>query len=279
MTTCYPYNQVWTIAEIVASVDQGMFQHMMGNDPRPHYFHQTNLMDQTGQGDGLFYETLKPLLTQYNAYFASNAPIVQLTTAQIGTLLERAGGWATANKSQVSGYIEGNVVTVTNNAGAPATNLPLTGTNIGTAYAGTVSGWTLVPAGPSTSTYTALAAWPAQPTTPVVVTPPTGPAPGGPPATGGKPINQTPPAPPVAPAPAKATAPPLYYVAVQVAPKTVSIQKRTVTVSLKCEAKNGKAGQEPLLHRHVHSQGHGQDGQSFVPDQGDQDRPDHGQPA
>ena len=49
VTTCYPYNTTCTIAQIVASIDQGMFQHVMGNDPRPHYFHQTNLMDQTGR--------------------------------------------------------------------------------------------------------------------------------------------------------------------------------------------------------------------------------------
>ncbi len=235
VTTCYPYNQVWTIADITASVDQGMFQHMMGNDPRPHYFHQTNLMDQTLEGDGLFYETLNPLLTQYNAYFASNAPIVQLTMAQIGTLLNEQAGWAAANKSQISGYIDGSTVTVTNN-GLTATEIPLTGVlNVGTAYAGTQSGWTS--AQPGANTYTALAAWPALPTTPAIPTPPTGPAPGGPPATGGKPINQTPPSPAVAPAPAA----PLYYVAVQVAPKKVSMKKGTATVSLKCEAKNGKA--------------------------------------
>ena len=152
---------------------------------------------------------------------------------QIGTLLNEQAGWAAANKSQISGYIDGNVVTVNNNGAA--TEIPLTGTTIGTPYAGTQSGWTNAPTG--TSTYTALAAWPALPTTPVIVTPPTGSAPGGPPATGGKPINQTPPAPPAAPAPTKA---PLYYVAVQVAPKTVSIKKGTATVSLKCEAKNGK---------------------------------------
>ena len=45
------------------------------------------------------------------------------------------------------------------------------------------------------------------------------------------------------PTPAAATSskPSLYYVAVQVAPKKVSMQKGTATVSLKCEAKNGKA--------------------------------------
>ncbi len=248
VTTCNAAGTTFTMSQIVASVDQNMFTHMMGNDPRPHYFHQTNMMGpsttvaSTGAspttsssvGDGLYYETMNPLLAQYNGYFASNAPIEQLTMAQIGTLLTEQSGWATANQSQISGYIEGNVVTV-NNTGA-ATEIPLTGTTIGTPYAGTQSGWTSAPNG--TSTYTALAAWPALPTTPVVVTPPTGPAPGGPPATGGKPVNVTPPpSAPVAPAPAKA---PLYYVAVQVAPKTVSIKNGKAIVSLKCEAKNGK---------------------------------------
>ena len=239
LTTCYPANTAFTMSAIVASVDQNMFQHMMGNDPRPHYFHQTNLMGpstnvaSTGTppatlptvGDGLYYETMNPLLAQYNAYFASNAPIEQLTMAQIGTLLSEQAGWVAANASQISGYIDGSTVTVNNNGAA--TEIPLTGTNVGTQYAGTVSGWTLAPSG--TSTYGALAAWPAQPTTPAILTPPGGPAPGSTPAKG--------------PTPAAATSskPSLYYVAVQVAPKKVSMQKGTATVSLKCEAKNGKA--------------------------------------
>ena len=251
LTTCNPANTAFTMSSIVASVDQNMFLHMMGNDPRPHYFHQTNLIGpstnvaSTGTppatspttGDGLYYETMNPLLAEYNAYFASNAPIEQLTMAQIGTLLTEQAGWAAANTSQISGYIEGNAVTVNDNGAA--TEIPLTGVNgtWATPYAGTQSGWTNAPSG--TSTYTALAAWPALPTTPVVVTVPTGPAPGGPPATGGKPINQTPPPPP-APAPTTSK-PSLYYVAVQIAPKTVSMTKGTATVSLKCEAKNGKA--------------------------------------
>jgi len=234
ITTCYGSGTTFTIGQIIASVDQGMFLHMMGNDPRPHYFHQTNIMDQstgsvTGEGTGLFYETINPLLAEYNGYFASNAPIEQLTMAQIGTLLSEQSGWAAANASQISGYIEGNVVTVNNNGAA--TEIPLTGTNIGTQYAGTVSGWTNAPTG--TSTYTA-AAWPPVPTTPAILTPPTGPAPGGTLASGGKPTNQQPPA-------AASSKPSLYYVAVQVAPKTVSMKKGTATVSLKCEAKNGKA--------------------------------------
>ncbi|HTP22269.1 MAG TPA: hypothetical protein VMJ65_21855 [Solirubrobacteraceae bacterium] len=175
------------------------------------------------------WDTLQTFEHQFSVrQLTAYAPIEQLTMAQIGTLSSEQAGWAAADTSQVSGYIEGNVVTVNNNGAA--TEIPLTGTNIGTPYAGTVSGWTNGPTG--TSTYTALAAWPALPTTAVVLTPPTGPAPAGPLATGGKPTNQQPPA---------ASKPSLYYVAVQVAPKKVSMKKGTATVSLKCEAKNGKA--------------------------------------
>jgi hypothetical protein len=211
VTTCNPAGTPFTIAQIVASVDQGMFQHMMGNDPRPHYFHQTNLMTQPGQGDGLFYETLTPLLSQYNTYFAANAPIQQPTMAQIGILLNEQAGWATATASQITGFIAGKTVTVQNNG--PATEIPLTGTSVGSPYAGTQSGWTLAPSG--TSTFGALAAWPSAPTGPVIPTPPNGSAPGNP---GSR----------------------LAYIAIQAAPKTVSMKKGKVTVSLKCVATRGK---------------------------------------
>ena len=163
VTTCNPAGTVFTIDQIIAGVDQGMFQHMMDNDPRPSYFHQTNLMSQTtgtvnGEGDGLFYETLDPLLAEYNTYFASTAPIEQPTMPQIGTLLSDQAAWATASGSQVSGYIQSNQVTVINSGGG-ATEIPLSGTTtVGSSYGGTTSGWTSAPAG--TSTYTAQITWP-----------------------------------------------------------------------------------------------------------------------
>jgi hypothetical protein len=161
VTTCNPTGTAFTIGQIVASVDQGMFQHMMGNDPRPDYFHQTNLMAQTtgsttGEGDGLFYETLNPLLAEYNQQFASSAPIEQLTMAQIAQLLNEQSTWA-ANTT-VTGYIQGNQVTITN-PGASAVTLPLSGVpSVGSSYGGNQSGWTSVPAG--SSTYTASTTWP-----------------------------------------------------------------------------------------------------------------------
>ncbi|MBV8929978.1 MAG: hypothetical protein JO152_12720, partial [Mycobacteriaceae bacterium] len=162
VTTCNPAGTPFTIDTIVKSIDQGMFQHMMGDDPRPHYFHQTNLMSQhtgsvNGQGDGLFYETMNPLLAEYNQYFAASAPIEQLTMAQIGTLLNEQAAWEANNT--VSGYIQGNQVTITN-SGSGAVETPLSGiTTVGSLYGGTQSGWASVPAG--TSTYTATITWPA----------------------------------------------------------------------------------------------------------------------
>lgn len=161
-------------AEIVASIDTNMFQHVMGNDPRPHYFHQPNLMGSppagpptTGTppatlpsvGNGLFYSVLNPMLEEYNEYF--NVPIEQLTMAQIGELLVEQQAWSAANASQVSGYIEGSKVTL-ENSGAAAVSTPLTGvTGVGTSYGGTQSGWTSAPT--ATSTYTAATAWPTSP--------------------------------------------------------------------------------------------------------------------
>ncbi len=163
VTTCNPAGTKFTIQQIVASADQGMFQHMMGNDPRPHYFHQTNLMSQTtgtanGVGDGLFYETMNPLLAEYHQYFAANAPIEQLTMAQIGALLAEQANWAT--NANVNGYIEGNQVTITN-SGAAAATVPLTGiTTVGSSYGGTQTGWTSIPAGTSPPV-TSSTTWPA----------------------------------------------------------------------------------------------------------------------
>jgi hypothetical protein len=242
VTTCNAAGTTFTMSQIVASVDQNMFLHMMGNDPRPHYFHQTNLMGpsttvaSTGTppatapatGDGLYYETMNPLLAQYHQYFAANAPIEQPTMSQIGTLLTDQATWTTDKVSQVTGSIEGNVVTVDNTTGG-AVDLPLTGTTGGTPYAGSESYWTSAPAG--LSTYTALAAWPAPPTVPVDVIVPSGPAPGNghnppiPPTGGGKP------APP-------ATA--ISYFAVQATPKTVTLKQGTATVSLTCRASLGR---------------------------------------
>ena len=157
-----------TFADIIKSIDQGMLQHIMGNDPRPDYFHQTNMMGSPppgaptagtppatspSVGDGLYYSTMNQLLASYASYY--NVPVQQLTSSQIAQLLAQQAAWA-AN-TNVTGYIQGNQVTITN--GGTSTQIPLTGiATVGSTYGGTQSGWTNAAAG--TSTYTAQSTWP-----------------------------------------------------------------------------------------------------------------------
>jgi hypothetical protein len=174
-----------SFAEIVSDVDTNMFQHVMGNDPRPHYFHQPNIMGSpppgpatTGTppatsknvGDGLFYSVLNPLLEQYDKYF--NAPIEQPTMAQIGQLLAEQQAWSAAlSAGTVSGYIEGSQVTIQNSSNG-AINAPLTGvTGIGSPYGGVQSGWTSLPA--AGGTYSSPTSWPVVAEAPKVAANPT----------------------------------------------------------------------------------------------------------
>ena len=156
VTTCRTAPATWS--ELVSLESQRIFGHMMGNDPRPHFFHQSNLADSTAAGGAVFYPVLDATLARYRATFNASAPIVQLTPTEIGSLLARQDGWATASRSSVSGYIDGTRVTVANSASS-AVDVPLTGTEAGAAYAGTRSGW--VRAARGTSVHTATGAWPA----------------------------------------------------------------------------------------------------------------------
>jgi hypothetical protein len=183
VTTCQ--SKPATFADVVNDVDTNMFQHLMGNDPRPHYFHQPNMMGSppagpatTGtppataasKGDGLFYSVINPLLEEYEKYFS--VPIEQPTMAQAGALLDEQSEWAAdAETGRVGAYIEGNQVTIQNSA-AGEVNLPLTGVvGVGTVYGGIQSGWTGAPVG--SSVRTATITWPEAPavtTSPVAST-------------------------------------------------------------------------------------------------------------
>lgn len=157
-----------TFQQIVESAATNMFGHVMGNDPRPHYFHQTNIA-----GDAILYNVLNTLLAQYHLYFNTSAPIIQLTESQSGALLAEQQTWNNALAAgKVSGYIQGSQVTIVNSTGA-AISAPVTGTSVGTLYGGIKSGWTSVVAG-STS-YTAPSTAP----TVTRVSPTSGPSAGG----------------------------------------------------------------------------------------------------
>jgi len=121
--------------------------HALGNDPRPHYAHQSNLSE-----DRILYPVLDRVLTDYQALFADNTPLENLRQSAIGTELQRRTAWQSAVAGgQVTAYRIGNTVTVTAPSG---TQIPVTApegttkqlllgtTAFGTPYAGERSAWT-----------------------------------------------------------------------------------------------------------------------------------------
>ena len=151
VTTCRTTPATW--AEYVTSETNVMFRHLTGNDPRPHFFHQSNLANYTpalpdthpDQG-GILYPVIDVLAGRYeNAFDRPSAPLLQLTQTQIGNELARQEAWARAAGS-VSAWVEDGRVYV-RNGGAAAVEIPLTGTTAGELYGGQRSGWVTVPAG------------------------------------------------------------------------------------------------------------------------------------
>ncbi|MEV7391385.1 hypothetical protein [Streptomyces sp. NPDC091215] len=117
--------------------------HVLSDDPRPHYIHQSNLTE-----DRIAYPVLNGVLDGYRTLFADNTPVVNLRMKDIGTELKRQADWQTALQAgQVTAYRIGDAVTVQAPAGLEVTATLPTGTTLagsafGSAYAGAVSGWT-----------------------------------------------------------------------------------------------------------------------------------------
>ncbi|MDT9695243.1 hypothetical protein [Streptomyces sp. P17] len=115
--------------------------HVLANDPKPHFIHQSNLAE-----DRIAYPVLDGVLTGYDALFAADTPMVNLRMKDIGAELRRRAAWQAA-LSQVTGYRIGDTVTVEAPDGIAVTaTMPtgttLAGTAFGEAYAGERSGWT-----------------------------------------------------------------------------------------------------------------------------------------
>ncbi|MGW0703192.1 hypothetical protein ACWD0A_28555 [Streptomyces sp. NPDC002867] len=121
--------------------------HVVANDPRPHYVHQSNLAEER-----LLYPVLDKVLADYRALFAQNTPLVNPRQRDTGTELARRAAWSRAlAQGRVTAYRIGGTVTVKAPSGvaAPVTapdgtrrQLLLTTTAFGTAYAGARSAWT-----------------------------------------------------------------------------------------------------------------------------------------
>ncbi len=132
--------------------------HVLANDPKPHFIHQSNLAE-----DRIAYPVLDGVLDGYDALFAADTPVVNLRMKDIGVEMTRRAAWRNAvDAGQVTAYRVGDTVTVQAPAGTTVTATVPTGTvqggaAFGTAYAGARSGWAPVSGGSLTLTLPASA--------------------------------------------------------------------------------------------------------------------------
>ncbi|WP_407839501.1 hypothetical protein ACE1OC_29085 [Streptomyces sp. DSM 116496] len=132
---------------IVPAEARTAMRHVLNNDPRPHYVHQSNLAE-----DRTLYPVLNQVLDTYRTLYAPSAPIVNQSMKDTGIELQRRAAWnAAVAANQVTAYRIGKVVTVKAPSGVVAPVTAPTGTkkqlllgtaDFGTAYAGSRSAWT-----------------------------------------------------------------------------------------------------------------------------------------
>lgn len=133
------------IVPLETRIDMG---HILGDNPDPHYAHQSNLAE-----DRILYPVLDSLFATYAQLMAPDTPMVNLRESAIGAELRQRATWQSAvSAGQVTAYRVGSTVTVQAPAGVqvPVTApngtvqsglLGLGATPAGTAYAGELSGW------------------------------------------------------------------------------------------------------------------------------------------
>ncbi len=154
VTTCRTAPVNWQ--QYVDSENTIMFRHLMGNDPRPHFVHQSNLAgwdpnlpesDTNTQG-GIVYAVFGGLLNRYDTTFnRSVAPLIQLTSRQVAATLSQQNAWAsTLASGRVTAYLQDGQLHIDNNA-TTSVDVPVTGTTAGDKYAGQRSGWITLAAG------------------------------------------------------------------------------------------------------------------------------------
>ncbi|WP_030291714.1 hypothetical protein [Streptomyces katrae] len=132
---------------IVPAEARTALRHVLANDPRPHYVHQSNLAE-----DRTLYPVLNQVLDTYRALYAPSAPIVNQSMKDTGVELSRRAAWDKAlAEGKVTAYRIGTAVTVKAPSGVVAPVTAPTGTkkqlllgtaDFGTAYAGNRSAWT-----------------------------------------------------------------------------------------------------------------------------------------
>ncbi len=153
VTTCSA--TAFDFPQVIQQVVAGMFQNMLANDPAVSYVHQTNTMGtppystiwppanyvpvapsaatattpaltaQGTDGDGTLFEALNPLIAEYDAYFNTNTPYVQLSLGGIGNVFADQTAWSNALTAGTVTASETNGVVSIDNTGTTL-NVPVT---------------------------------------------------------------------------------------------------------------------------------------------------------
>jgi hypothetical protein len=146
--------------DVLVSESSIMLGHILANDPRVGFAHQSNLIGPATKYGADYGYTILDLISnvvdQYNSWFQANSPLVQMTDASDAETLAEQAAWATAEAGAgVTATETKGTVTVTNN-GAPVA-VPITmpagtavnGAPFGTSYGGHLSTWVTLGTGDS----------------------------------------------------------------------------------------------------------------------------------
>jgi Putative Ig domain len=134
-------------ADVLASETHIMLSHVLGNDPRVGYAHQSNLIGPASTGYTIL-SLISNMLSFYNTWYNTTAPLDPMTDVTAAQVLADQAGWTTAESgSGVTATVSNGVVTVANSGSA--VNVPVTvpaGTTVnggafGQSYGGTLSDW------------------------------------------------------------------------------------------------------------------------------------------
>jgi hypothetical protein len=140
-----PAHGVTGFADSIVPTEAGkILDHVLANDPRPHYVHQPQLTE-----DRTLYPVLDRVLGDYHAWFGASRPLVVPTLTQAARELGRQQRWAEAVAAgRVQATLEDGAVVVT--VTGPVVDVPLTlgpdgrapdGTAFGAAYGTGRSAW------------------------------------------------------------------------------------------------------------------------------------------
>ena len=154
-----------TESSLLASESRIMLSHVLANNPRVGYAHQTDLIGPATQTVGgvtsdygyTLLSLINSMLTQYDAWTSTAAPLVQMTDTTEAQVLAQQSAWGAAQTAGSVKATEHNGVVTVTNAGTSAVDVPVTtpqGTTVGGAaygqsYGGQLSTWTSIGAGGS----------------------------------------------------------------------------------------------------------------------------------